>query len=141
MNKLDLMILSEITDRGFESVTFVGANERDLLLRNIKGLGIDVDFVDSDPKFHNPRDAVFDDIDFKELVVVFNAEKHYPIGKIHKGNFIIIGDDDHHNGDCNPITCTSQLVDQNDITDYWFNYTIPKSDNHNWFVIGGSNAT
>ena len=139
MKKLDEMILNEITDRGFESVTFVGANERSLLTRTLKGLGIEVDSVDSDPKFDNPRDAVFDDIDFNEVVVVFNAEKHFPIGQIHKGNFIIIGDNEHHNGDCNPITCTSQLVEQNKIKKHWFNYEIEKTNGDRWFIVGGSN--
>ena len=96
---VEKLLLNAIIDGGYESVTFIASNERPRLIREVKGLGIDLDVVDYDPKFENPRDAIFDNITFNELVVDFNTEKHYPIGKVYKGDMIVIGDNDQHNGD------------------------------------------
>lgn len=136
---LDVVLRKLISKLGFDNITFVGPNERSWLIRQIEGLGVEIDVVDSDPKFDNPRDAIFDNIEFKDLVVVFNAEKHYPIGKIHKGNFIIVGDDENHNGDCNPISNCETLIEQNDIKDWWFQYGV-EDENKKWYIVGGTNA-
>jgi hypothetical protein len=128
------LLLEAILDGGYESVTFVASNERPWLARRVKGLGIELDVLDYDPKFNNPRDAIFDKVTFNELVIDFNAEKHYPIGKIFKGDMIIIGDNDQHNGDCNPITSTNQIIEQNEINKVDFSYNIDK-----WYVVKGSN--
>lgn len=101
----------------------------------LEGIGIDVDVVDYDPKFPNPRDVIYDNVKFNELVVDFNAEKHYPIGNVYKGDMIVIGDNDQHNGDCNPIDNVDVLIEQNNITNVDFSYNIDK-----WFVVKGNNA-
>jgi len=131
---LDKLLLKWILDSGHENVSFVGANERTWLLGRLDGLAINVDFVDSDPKFPNPRDAVFDDVDFSELVIVFNAEKHYPIGRLVESEFIIVGDNDQHNGDCNPIDSFDKIIEQNSITNVMNKEQIEK-----WWIVHGTN--
>ena len=65
-------------------------------------------------------DVVFD-LELKEdLIVNYACEKMWPLGKMYKGKeFILVGDDEHHNGDCNPITSNKQLVKQNELKDVW----------------------
>ena len=118
-----------------DMIGFSCCNEREDLIYKLEGIGLEVDVIDYDPKFSFPRDAIFDDIKFKELVVDFNAEKHYPIGKVYKGDMIVIGDNDKHNGDCNPIDNVDILIEQNDIKTIDFAYNIGK-----WFVVKGNNA-
>ena len=133
MRELDKWILDYILREDYDNITFVGPNERELT-RVCRNLGLTVTVYDSDPKFDNPVDAVFDDVEFGDLVVVFNAEKHYPIGLKHKGNFIIVGDNDQHNGDCNPVFSCGQLLVQNQINT---NISEKQFDKH--FVVAGSN--
>lgn len=132
---LDRLLLDWIIKYDYDSVTLVGPNERDWLIRQLEGLDIEVDIIDSDPKFDNPRDAVFDEVTFNDLIVVCNAEKHYPIGKITKGNFIIVGDNDQHNGDCNPIDSFGKLIIQNTITTIKNAIQLDK-----WWIVYGNNV-
>jgi len=132
---LEKLLLDSIINNGYESITLVACNERSELVYKLSGLGIHVDIIDYDPKFENPKDVIFDKVKFNELVVDFNAEKHYPIGKVYKGDLIIIGDNDQHNGDCNPIDNVDILIEQNNITNVDFSYNIDK-----WFVVKGNNA-
>ena len=132
---LEKLLLDTIISEGYESVSLVACNERTELVYMLEGIGIDVDVVDYDPKFPNPRDVIYDNVKFNELVVDFNAEKHYPIGNVYKGNMIVIGDNDQHNGDCNPIDNVDVLIEQNNITNVDFSYNIDK-----WFVVKGNNA-
>lgn len=131
---LDRLLLDYIVSSEIDNITLVGPNERKSLINKLKGLGLEVDVIDSDPKFDNPRDAVFDDIEYNELVVVFNAEKHYPIGKLTKGTFIIVGDDEQHNGDCNPINSFDKIIEQNSIKDIVDTQQIEK-----WWIVYGTN--
>jgi len=132
---LEKLLLDTIISEGYESVSLVACNERTELVYMLEGIGIDVDVVDYDPKFPNPRDVIYDNVKFNELVVDFNAEKHYPIGNVYKGDMIVIGDNDQHNGDCNPIDNVDVLIEQNNITNVDFSYNIDK-----WFVVKGNNA-
>jgi|TARA_R110002153_G_scaffold29711_3_gene91119 hypothetical protein len=132
---LEKLLLDTIINEGYESVSLVACNERTELVYMLEGIGIDVDVVDYDPKFPNPRDVIYDNVKFNELVVDFNAEKHYPIGNVYKGDMIVIGDNDQHNGDCNPIDNVDVLIEQNNITNVDFSYNIDK-----WFVVKGNNA-
>lgn len=131
---LDQLLLNIIVESEHDNVSFVGPNERAWLINRTRGLGIEVDVIDSDPKFDNPRDAVFDDIEYKELVVVFNAEKHYPIGKLVKRDFIIVGDNEQHNGDCNPIDSFDKIIEQNSIIN-----VIDTQQIEEWWVVYGNN--
>jgi hypothetical protein len=66
------------------------------------------------------KDVVFD-VELKEdLIINYACEKMWPLGKIYKGReFILIGDNEKHNGDCNPITGNKMLIEQNEITEVW----------------------
>lgn len=129
---LDKLLLEWILDSREEEVTFVGPGDRNFLVNRVRGLGIKVHVVDSDPKYTDPSDAVFDSVNFSPLVVVFNAEKHYPIGKLTSRKIIVVGDNDQHNGDCNPISSCSQLVEQNN-----FQYVKDYRELHKWFLAYG----
>ena len=133
--RLEKLLLDTIIENGYDSISLVACNEREDLIYKLEGLGLEVDVVDYDPKFSFPRDAIFDNIKFKELVIDFNAEKHYPIGKVYKGDMIVIGDNDNHNLDCNPIDNVDILIEQNEIKTIDFTYNIGK-----WFVVKGNNA-
>jgi hypothetical protein len=85
-----------------------------------KSYGIDYKCYDYDPKFRNIenyviKDVIFDSVDISGLIVNFNCHKMYPIGKIFSGEMILIGSDNRHNGDCNPILDVQQLIEQNNI--------------------------
>lgn len=129
---LDQLLLDWIIKTGRDEVTFVGANDRTFLTNRVSGLGIEIRNLDSDPKFSDPIDAVFDRVDFDPLVVVFNAEKHYPLGKKISREMIIVGDNDQHNGDCNPIEGPWVLIEQNNFQTLKGAETIDK-----WHVAWG----
>lgn len=134
---LDKLVLGLIMESEAESVSFIGPNERPWLIMQVEGMGVEVDVVDSDPKFETPRDVIFDDVELKELAVVFNAEKHFPVGKKFKGQpIIVIGDNEQHNGDCNPITSCDQLIDQNNLD---FCFSSEEMDDH--FIVWGTSAS
>lgn len=125
----------------YESLTFVACNDKAELIANLLLLDIDLNIIDYDPKFmDNPlytvRDFIFDDVEFKECVVNFNCEKTYPLGKVYKGDMILIGDNDCHNGDCNPISSTQQLIEQNDIKTVYKEYVDGKH-----FIVYGTNIS
>ena len=78
------------------------------VVNTIRKLGITVDNINYDINFKDIttvicNDFVFDNVKLKECVLHYNCEKTYPIGRMHKGIFILRGDDKEHNGDCNPI--------------------------------------
>jgi hypothetical protein len=63
----------------------------------------------------------------------------WPLGKIYKDReFILVGDNERHNGDCNPITSNRMLIEQNGIEEIWsFNeFTRWKGK---YFVVFGCN--
>ena len=138
---LDKLLLEMIIDHADDNVTLVGPNDRNYLIASLHGLGYNVKAVDYDPKFETKdlyecKDAVYDNVDLGDFVVVCNAEKHYPIGKIHSAKMIVIGDNDEHNGDCNPVVSTSQLVEQNNFQNVIWSGKLDK-----WFIaMGDTNA-
>ena len=85
------------------------------------------------------KDVVFD-IELKEdLIINYACEKMWPLGKIYKDReFILVGDNERHNGDCNPITSNRMLIEQNGIEEIWsFNeFTRWKGK---YFVVFGCN--
>ena len=86
------------------------------------------------------NDFVFDNVKLNECVINYNCEKTYPVGRLHKGIFILRGDDKEHNGDCNPIYSVYDLVDQNNLTEVYDTYEIKyRNKNYNHFYAYGSN--
>tara|TARA_B100000214_G_C23601082_1_gene460732 strand:+ start:55 stop:474 length:420 start_codon:yes stop_codon:yes gene_type:complete len=115
------------------------------IVNTIKKLGIVVDNINFDINFKDMpnvicRDFVFDEVQLRECVINFNCEKTYPVGRIHKGVFILRGDDKEHNGDCNPIFSFDDLVKQNNLTEVYDVHEIKyKNKNYNHYYVYGSN--
>ena len=86
------------------------------------------------------NDFVFDNVKLNECVINYNCEKTYPVGRLHKGIFILRGDDKEHNGDCNPIYSVYDLIEQNNLTEVYDTCEIKyKNKNYNHFYAYGSN--
>ena len=126
----------------YQKIIFVACNDKTKLIEGLKSMGIETIAYDYDPKFKsNPnymvKDFIFDDIKFDaELVVHWNCEKTYPLGRIYKGDMLLIGDYDLHNGDCNPISSCEQLIEQNLITQVYESYKYGKH-----FIVHGNNLS
>lgn len=137
----------------YNSVTLLACNVQFELISHLKAFDIAVTAIDYDPKFANDqiyrvwntfehkenyivKDFIFDKVEFGECVVNFNCEKTYPIGRIYKGDMVLIGDNDQHNGDCNPISSFEQLIEQNKITEVFEQY---QDDKH--FIVYGTNIS
>jgi len=132
MTKVDRWIYNTITIYSeAKSIAIVGPADKKLLYLAIKNIGpyqmkkrFVVTMYDYDPQRASEdittADVVFD-LELKEdLIVNYACEKMWPLGKMYKGKeFILVGDDEHHNGDCNPITSNKQLVKQNELKDVW----------------------
>jgi len=116
-----------------------------LFAKNLKKLGIDIDNINYDINFLDMpnvicKDFVFDEIKLKQCTLHYNCEKTYPVGRMHKGTFILRGDDKEHNGDCNPIYSIDDLVKQNQLTEVFDHYQKrSKNKNYNHFLVYGTN--
>ena len=115
------------------------------VVNTIRKLGITVDNINYDINFKDIttvicNDFVFDNVKLKECVLHYNCEKTYPIGRMHKGIFILRGDDKEHNGDCNPINSIEKLIKDNNITEI-FDTHIQKNKNkkYNHYYVYGTN--
>lgn len=107
-----------IIESEWDNVSFVAPAELPWEYHDLPKLGInyccyDIDPVYSDYEYYRICDPIFDPVDLAHFIVNFNAQKMYPIGKLYKGEFIIVGSDIAHNGDCNIITSCEQLIEQN----------------------------
>ncbi len=90
----------------------------------LEKLGYNISYYDSDPyicedceligKVSNV-DVIFDRVRFKGPIIHKFCEDTYPIGKIHKGKFILAGCNKKRLHICNPIESTWQLIEQNEI--------------------------
>ena len=115
------------------------------LVRTIKKLGIYVDNINFDINYKDMpnvicSDFVFDDIQLKDCILHYNCEKTYPVGKIHKGVFILRGDDKEHNGDCNPINSVEKLIEDNEITEVYDTYVLKNQNRkYNHYYVYGTN--
>lgn len=130
--QLDKLILDQIVDSEADVVTFVGHGHRAWLIRQCQAMCIGLTLYDYDPKFGNPVDAIFDNVEFDDLVVVFNAEKHYPLGKLISREMIVVGDNMQRNGDCNPVSSCQQLIEQNNLTGVTYQKEFDK-----WCIVKG----
>ena len=86
------------------------------------------------------KDFVFDKVKLHACVLHYNCEKTYPVGKIHKGIFILRGDDENHNGDCNPIHSIDKLVEDNELTEVFDSFQMQnKNKNYKHYCVYGTN--
>jgi hypothetical protein len=103
-----------------DTVSMVGPGVLPEYFKNLQDMAINYHCWDYDPKFANNsqysvNDVIFDNVTLPGLIVNFNAQKMYPIGRLFKSEMILIGSDAAHNGDCNIITSCEQLIEQNNL--------------------------
>ena len=145
MTIIDAWIYTQVTTfSDAESIAIVGpADKRNLWneFNSIKRLKVNM--YDYDPQRAEDNiitaDVVFD-IELKEdLIINYACEKMWPLGKIYKGReFILIGDNEKHNGDCNPIISNKMLIEQNEITEVWSFNEFPRWKGK-YFAVYGCN--
>lgn len=99
----------------YDKVLYLACNDIREDLEELNSFDIDTKAIDYDPKFKDVeyyinKDFVFDDVDLDvDLTIHMNVEKTYPL-KL-SGDVILRGDNEHHNGDCCPITSCEQLIE------------------------------
>lgn len=91
----------------------------------LEKFGYNITYYDSDPYVcedcdlisDNIRnvDVIFDKVKFKGPIIHKFCEDTYPIGKIHKGKYILAGSNKKRLYISNPIESTSQLIEQNEM--------------------------
>ena len=114
-------------------------------VKTLRGLDMDINNINYDINFRDMpsitcNDFVFDNIKLYTCVLHYNCEKTYPVGKIHKGVFILRGDDKEHNGDCNPIHSIDKLVKDNELTEVFDSFEIQsKNKKYKHYCVYGTN--
>ena len=113
------------------------------LLYTLQNFGIEVNTYDYNPTINFPNkcvDFIIDDIILKEdMIVHFNVENTYPIGRVHKGKLLLVYDDRQHNGNC---TCYEDNIHQqmaeDNLIDIEGQWTIPGKYKTHYVVLGTS---
>lgn len=83
-------------------------------------------------------DVVFDNITIDNGIIINKyCENTYPLGKIYKGTFILIGSDNPHLANINNITSCDQLIEQNNITKVIDTKHFKMK--HNYYLVSGCN--
>jgi len=147
MTPLDNWILQQISMSDATSVAIVGPGDKRNLYEKFTQIKSfkEVNMYDYDPQRAGDGmitcDVVFDIELEEELIINYACEKMWPLGKIYKGReFILIGDNARHHGDCNPIITTRQLIKQNELTEVWsFNQLFPNHPRSKLFMVYGCN--
>lgn len=106
---------------------------------SVTNFGMTYKCYDRDPSFNeDPNyqvcDVVFDQVNLGNKIINFNAHKMYPLGKIYKGEFMIVGMPFHHNGDCNGVNSCEQLIEQNELHTIHETYRVK-----DYFLVWGRN--
>ena len=126
MKPVDGWIYTQVTTfTDASTVAIVGPADKRNLYEALQALPyLECTMYDFDPQRADENivtaDVIFD-LELKEdLIINYACEKMWPLGQMYKGKeFILIGDNEHHNGDCNPITSNKQLIKQNELKDVW----------------------
>ena len=145
MRPVDKWIVQPVQRSDAETVSLVVPGEH----RNVSHELVDMEWLSVNMYDYDPQracndivtaDVVFD-IELKEdLIINFACEKMWPLGNIYKGReFILIGDNEHHNGDCNPISSNKDLIKQNELTEVWSFNQIKRWGNTKHFAVYGCN--
>ena len=146
MTKVDAWIYTQVTTfSDAESIAIVGPAQKRSLWHEFNSIErLEVNMYDYDPQRAEDNiitaDVVFD-IELKEdLIINFACEKMWPLGQMYKGReFILIGDNEHHNGDCNPINSNKDLIKQNELTEVWSFNQIKRWGGTKHFMVYGCN--
>lgn len=132
-----------LIDSDWEDVSYVAPAMLPDEFYRVSNMGISYRCYDIDPRFKNNPDykvcdVIFDPINLGNTVINFNAQKMYPIGRVHVGEFMIAGTSLAHNGDCNVISSCEQLIEQNNLHKIYKTAHIP-SNGIDYFLVWGSN--
>ena len=132
-----------LIDSGWDHVSYVAPAILPQEFYDVRSLGIEYKCYDLDPRFKNNKDykvcdVIFDPITLGETIINFNAHKMYPIGKVHKGEFMIAGTSFGHNGDCNIISSCDQLIEQNGLHTVYKSSHIP-TNRISFYMVWGRN--
>lgn len=98
-------------------------------------------------KFHKNihlKDVIFDNLDIRGNFIQKYCEYTYPVGKIYRGNFLLVGCDDEQLFIPNPVTSIKQLIEQNNINDVWYSETWSVTREYdqkeiNYYLVAGCN--
>jgi len=83
-------------------------------------------------------DVIFDEVKIEEgLYVNKFCEDTYPIGKIYKGEFVLIGSDNDHLACINQIHNIDTLIEQNELTKIYSTKTFKGL--FNYYMVAGCN--
>lgn len=128
-----------IIDNVNDDLSFVYCTKKNLYVR-LQKLGYNVKIYDHNPyTTDNPIDVFFDHVVIPGTIVHPRCEYTYPIGKIYKGTFLLVGNDGTKDEwsklyNCNPIYSIDQLIEQNEIKEV---YQTKKWYHH--YLVYGSN--
>ena len=124
-----------------ETIAIVGPGaKRDLY--NLLKDDYKVTLYDYDVKYRDDDEVVCSDVVFdielkEDLIINFACEKMFPLGSIYKSREqILVGESEHHNGDCNPIESCETLIEQNNIKDVYDTTVFPRWRGKYYIVYG-----
>lgn len=95
---------------GYKRQSLIDSLERLNIKVNAYDYRLDLDYIQ--------KDVIFDDVKLdSDVIVHFAVEKTYPIGRVHKGTFILLHDTVDSKYCCNYIdkNVVQQIVEQNQI--------------------------
>lgn len=144
MRKIDktLAMLIPYTAQSSVAACAIGY-EHDELLDRLQMMGLEVNVYDSRPDIkreYKRVDIILDDVKFHEdLIIHFNVENTYPIGKVHKGHFLLIYDDGFHKGNCTTYDTSKDVIEliaeDNNIS--IINYMIEEDKHKTYYIVEG----
>ena len=145
MKPVDGWIYTQVTTfTDASTVAIVGPADKRNLYEALQALPyLECTMYDFDPQRADENivtaDVIFD-LELKEdLIINYACEKMWPLGEMYRGKeFVLIGDNEHHNGDCNFIDSNKQLVEQNGITELWEFNEIERWKG-TYFMVAGCN--
>jgi hypothetical protein len=129
----------------------------DIDLNYIKKLKFDMqkfNFFDFDYAVHESNeiltknsfhcDVIFDELNLTGNFLQKYCEYTYPIGRVYKGKFILVGNNDDGLHICNPINSTKQLIRQNKIKNVYYetNWQVIREYDQkvlNYYMVCGDN--
>jgi len=126
----------------WEQVSYIAPGEIPHRFLMVDRLGIEYNCFDMNPMYKGKFiicDVIFDYPEgIYNNILNFNCHKMYPIGKLYRGEFILIGSDDRHPGDCNPVDSCDQLIEQNLLTTVYKQAKV-STDRNNFYLVSGNN--
>ena len=126
----------------WEQVSYIAPGEIPDRFLMVDKLGIKYNCFDMNPMYNGKFiicDVIFDyPKGIYNNILNFNCHKMYPIGKLYRGEFILIGSDDRHPGDCNPVDSCDQLIEQNLLTTVYKQEKV-STDRNNFYIVFGNN--